>query len=109
MDKYIKESLVRLKRQYSKDELVASLVKREKELLLEVGVLKSEKDELQYLLKKAKQKVKNKVHGNFNTTDVYRNHIKELKELKESLRVCKKENEKLICSLAVKNLELKNK
>ena len=44
---YFKEVLLHLRRQYSKDEAVKALSQRVSELEFEVGMLKSEKAELQ--------------------------------------------------------------
>lgn len=49
--------LLKIRRQFSKDESVAALLKIVSELEMDIGVLKSEKDELRYLFNKAKHVV----------------------------------------------------
>lgn len=105
MSDYIQESIVRLKRKYGKDELVSSLIKKESDLQIEIGILKSEKDELQYLLNKYKKRASNKVEGNFCNTDLYKSFREQIKDLKNKVKSLNTANSKLICKLAVKNLE----
>ncbi len=47
-DKWLDNTLIYLKRQYSKDELVSALTVRLNKKETEIGVLNSEKDELEY-------------------------------------------------------------
>ena len=57
--KYIDDTLIKLRRHYSKDETVKALNKRMAELEFNNGVLKSELDESNYLLSKELEKEKN--------------------------------------------------
>ena len=52
MSDYIEKVVLRLKREYSKDELVAHLSKKLTEAEMEIGMLKSEKEEALYKLNK---------------------------------------------------------
>ena len=52
MSDYIEKVVLRLKREYSKDELVAHLSKKLTEAEMEIGMLKSENEEMLYKLNK---------------------------------------------------------
>jgi len=47
---YIDNTVIRLQRQYSKDELVAHMIKNQKKLEFELGGLKSENDALESVI-----------------------------------------------------------
>lgn len=103
---YIERLAYKLKRKYSKDELVQHLTKKQKELEFEIGVLKSEKDELHHKLERFK-KVSNKVKSRFGQTILYQNIKKELEHLRKQNRKLKIENERLLTKIAQQ--QLKNK
>lgn len=86
--KYIDRILVRLKRQYSKDEYVAALLKKYSELEIENGVLRSERDEAIYNLEKT-LKLPSKIKAQIGQRTYYRRRIQEIKSLREKLKKLK--------------------
>lgn len=55
---YLDRVLIKLKRRYSQNEVIAALNKKLSEVEIELGVVKSERDEARYLLKKENRKFK---------------------------------------------------
>lgn len=55
---YLDRVLIKLKRRYSENEVIAALNKKLSELEIELGMIKSERDEARYLLKKQNRKFK---------------------------------------------------
>lgn len=96
------EILIRLKRRYSKDELVASMIKTQSQLRVENGVLKSERDELCYKINKI-LKLDNDVKSRFCQIQYVKNMKNEIKSLRDKNRKLKKENSKLLYNLITKN------
>jgi uncharacterized coiled-coil DUF342 family protein len=99
MSNYIDKAVIKLKRQYGKDELVAHLLKKQSELELELGMLRSERDELHYKMQKF-LKLKNDVRQRI----IQVHYVKKLLEQVNGLRVkCEKldaENKALVVKVA---------
>lgn len=88
---YLDNVLIKLKRAYSKDETVAALDRKLREARLEIGVLDSEKAELEYKLSKYKQ-----LENNYNQAiAASKNQIDKIRELKAENRFLIGENEDL--------------
>lgn len=102
MSDYIDNVVIKLKRKYSKDELVQSMIKKQSQLELENGMLKSEKDELEYELNQIK-KMDSETKRDFHQTLYVKNTKKELKALRELCKKLKKENQELWGKLAQAN------
>ena len=100
--KYIDNVILKLKRRYSKDELVSSMTKKQSQLELENGILTSEKDELQYKINKI-LKLDDNVKARFCQTQYVRNLKVEIKSLREKCRKMSIENEKLLMKLINEN------
>ena len=96
---YIDNVVLKLKRNYSKDELVAHLTKELSEAQQEIGILKGEKDELNFKfqkLLKLDQTIKSRI-GQFLW---YQQLKKQKKELEEKLRKLKLDNSKMLEQIA---------
>jgi len=93
MDNYIDNVVIELKRQYSKDELVSHLLKKQSELEIEIGILKSEKDELQYKLRDT-LKLDPEVKQVLQKKKLYRSLIIQIHSLDKKFRLLKIKNEK---------------
>ena len=94
--------LIRLKRQYSKDEALAAIIKKQKELEKENGILTSERDELNDKLTKVLS-WDNDTKSRYCQLRYIQNIRKQLKSLKEQVRKLNIENERLIHKLALAN------
>ena len=122
-DKWLDNTLVYLKRQYSKDELVSALTVRLNKKETEIGVLNSEKDELEYANKMLISKIaalenqikniqrnnskaqRGKISQEIIETDVYKRlHLKYTK-LIERTRKIQYKNSELIAAI-VKHKQL---
>ena len=116
-EKWLDNTLIYLKRQYSKDELVSALTVRLNKKETEIGVLNSEKDELEYNNKRLVSKIaaleneiKNikreghraqqaKISQEIIATDVYKRlHLKYTK-LMERTRKIQYKNSELISQI----------
>ena len=97
MKDFIDNVLIKLKRKYSKDELVAHLFRTKKELELELGKVRSERDEALYEL----DRIKNLTQKEKSVLGA-REHYK---KMKAEILALKKENKKL--TLENSNLFLK--
>ena len=102
MSDYIDNVVIKLKRKYSKDELVQSMIKKQSQLELENGMLKSERDKLEYELNQIK-KMDSKTKRDFHQKLYVKNTKKELKALRELCKKLKKENQELWGKLAQSN------
>jgi hypothetical protein len=98
MSDYIDNVVLKLKRKYSKDELVARILKEQSQLQIEIGTLRSERDELQYKLDKF-LKLDNDAKSRYCQTLYVRNMKNELKSLRENYRKLKIENTRLFSDL----------
>ena len=96
---YIDNVMIKLKRKYHKDELVQAMIKNQSQLELEIGMLKSEKDELIHELNKIK-KMDSETKRDFHQTQYVKNTKKETKDLRELCKKLKKENQELLGKLA---------
>lgn len=83
-NKYIDNTLIKLRRLYSKDETLNALFKKVEELSIENGILHSEKDELEYKLKNLdilyKQKYNDKFYVAKRTEDAYNKLLETIKK-----------------------------
>ena len=93
--KYIDGVLLKLRRQYSKDEYVAFLLKRNSDVELELGMVKSERDELEYKLNKV-LKLDNDTRVRLSRSKFIQKLKSQLKELKNKNKDLKTENSKLL-------------
>ena len=94
-NKYIDNIVIKLKRKYSKDELVSHLIKTEKELRIENGKKQSEIDELKFKLNRI-TKMDNDTKSRYCQTVYVCNLKNEIKSLKEKLRKLKIDYDKLL-------------
>ena len=94
MSRYIDNVVIRLKRQYSKDELVQYMIKEHKELQLKNNILKNEKHELLCELDQIR-KMDNETKENFRKTFYVKNIRKELDFVIQKCKKLERENEKL--------------
>lgn len=94
MKDYIERTVLKLYREHSKDELVAYLKKENEMLKQELGFLTSEKQELEHMLREAKQEAKIKLHEEIAHTDMYRS-------LKEKYDTLLREHQKLNINYSV--------
>ena len=102
MGDYIERTITRLKREYSKDELVSSMIEAQRKIELELGIIKSERDELKYELNKI-LKLTSYEKSKLGEKKVNLNMKSEIKSLREKCRKLKISNEELLCKLASKN------
>ena len=93
--KYIDNVLLTLRRQYSKDEYVAALLKRQSEVETELGITKSERDEFKYTLDKV-LKLDPEVKSRFCMSQYVQNLKKEIKTLKDKVKELKSDNRELL-------------
>lgn len=104
MSDYIDNVVLKLKRKYSKDELVASLNKKLSDAETEVGILKSERDEAIYNLNKV-LKLDNEVKSRVGQLKIYQNMKSEVKTLREKCRKLELEKDKLFQKVVQLNVE----
>lgn len=81
-DDYFDNVLIKLKRQYKKDEVLNAIIKQNSEYEIEIGKLKSEIDYLNDKIKKIKEK--NEINKDIEL--LKENHKKELSKLKSDLK-----------------------
>jgi len=118
---YEDDTLIRLRRQYSKDETVAAISKKLSEAEYKNGELQSQIDELKYLLQdsenlfklsnKENNKLKNtveKINESFKHTFLYKYQKGKIKNFEENFESKKIENQKLHEKIYNLNLELLN-
>ena len=104
MENYIDNVVLKLKRTYSKDELVSHLTKKLSEAEIEIGILKSEKEEAEFNLKKA-LKLEPAVKARVGQMTLYVNLRSELKSLRDKIRTLKLENSKMFEKIVKNNLD----
>ena len=102
MSDYIDNVVLKLKRKYSKDELVARMLKEQSQIKTELGIVKSERDELQYNLDRI-LKLDNDTKSRFCQIQYIRNMKNEIKALREKCRKLKNENTRLFSDLVRSN------
>ena len=105
MDKhnsYFDNVLIRLKRQYSKDEYVSALLKKFSEQEIEKGIITSERDEAIFALNEFLN-LPSDVKSRIGQRKYYRQRIKEIKSLREKNKKLKIDNERLFHKLTLKN------
>lgn len=98
MSEYIDNVVVKLKRQYGKDELVAHMLKEQKEKDLEIGMLKSEVDELKYNLDRV-LKTDEKTKQRLQQLRSWKSLQDENKSLKEKAKKFEKEYNRVFLEL----------
>lgn len=100
MSDYIDNVVLSLKRQYKKDELVAYLVKKEKELEQLVVRLNAERDEV-VEENNAIKKLTPEDKANFKKGILYEHLRREIKDMREKCRKLEITNERLTHELTI--------
>lgn len=98
MGDYIDKVVVKLKRQYSKDELVAHLTKKQSELEVELGVVKSERDEAIDKLNKV-LKLDNDTKSRIGQMALYKNLKSEVRALRKKCNKAVREKHDLMAKV----------
>ena len=95
---YIDRTLIKLKRKYGKDELVATLIKQIKEDNIKIGQLSSEIDYLRNELEVKKYNLEiNKVARiEIRKDELFALKVKECKDLRERLKKLKAQRDELL-------------
>ena len=99
MSKYIDDVVVKLKRVYSKDELVVKMINEQTSLKKEINLLKTQNDRLKYKLKKLLKLDKKEiiaVKAEMKEKSIYKNMQKEIDSLREKCERLINTNDKLI-------------
>ena len=99
MSKYIDDVVVKLKRVYSKDELVVTMINQQALLKKEINLLKTQNDRLKYKLKKILKLDKKEiiaVKAEIKEKSMYKNIEKERDSLREKCERLTNTNNKLI-------------
>jgi len=99
MSKYIDDVVVKLKRVYSKDELVVKMINEQTSLKKEINLLKTQNDRLKYKLKKLLKLDKKEiiaVKAEIKEKSMYKNMQKEIDSLREKCERLTNTNNKLI-------------
>jgi len=99
MSKYIDDVVVKLKRVYSKDELVVKMINEQTSLKKEINLLKTQNDRLKYKLKKLLKLDKKEiiaVKAEMKEKSIYQNMQKEIDSLREKCERLTNTNDKLI-------------
>jgi len=99
MGKYIDDVVVKLKRVYSKDELVVKMINEQASLKKEINLLKTQNDRLKYKLKKILKLDKKEiiaVKAEMKEKSIYNNMQKEIDSLREKCERLTNTNDKLI-------------
>jgi len=99
MSKYIDDVVVKLKRVYSKDELVVKMINEQTSLKKEINLLKTQNDRLKYKLKKLLKLDKKEiiaVKAEMKEKSIYQNMHKEIDSLREKCERLTNTNNKLI-------------
>ena len=99
MSKYIDDVVVKLKRVYSKDELVVKMINEQASLKKEINLLKTQNDRLKYKLKKILKLDKKEiiaVKAEMKEKSIYNNMQKEIDSLREKCERLTNTNDKLI-------------
>ena len=98
MSKYIEDVVVKLKRVYSKDELVVNMINEQTSLKKEINLLNTQKDRLKYKLKKILKLDKKEiiaVKAEIKEKFIYQNMQKEIDSLRKKCELLKNANLKL--------------
>ena len=98
MSKYIDDVVVKLKRVYSKDELVVKMINEQTSLKKEINLLKTQNDRLKYKLKKLLKLDKKEiiaVKAEIKEKFIYQNMQKEIDSLRKKCELLKNTNLKL--------------
>ena len=98
MGKYIDDVVVKLKRVYSKDELVVKMINEQTSLKKEINLLKTQNDRLKYKLKKLLKLDKKEiiaVKAEIKEKFIYQNMQKEIDSLRKKCELLKNTNLKL--------------
>mgnify|MGYP003625379693 FL=1 len=98
MSKYIDDVVVKLKRVYSKDELVVKMINEQTSLKKEINLLKTQNDRLKYKLKKILKLDKKEiiaVKAEIKEKFIYQNMQKEIDSLRKKCELLKNTNLKL--------------
>ena len=95
---YIDRTLIKLKRKYGKDELVASLIKQIKEDQIKIGQLSSEIDYLKNELesKKYQTEINKTARIEARKDELFAIKIKECKDLRERFKKIKAQRDELL-------------
>ena len=95
---YIDRILIKLKRKYGKDELVATLIKQIKEDQVLIGQIKSEIDYLRNELesKKYQTEINRTARIEARKEELFALKIKECKDLRERLKKIKSQRDELL-------------
>jgi len=99
MSKYIDDVVIKLKRVYSKDELVVNMINEQALLKKEINLLKTQNDRLKYKLKKILKLDKKEiiaVKAEIKEKSMYKNIEKERDSLREKCERLTNTNNKLI-------------
>lgn len=102
-DDYIDRVALKLKRQYSKDEYVAHLLKQVSDLEIEKGVLQSERDEAVDKYNDI-MKLDQKAKSALGQEKKYQKMKAEVEKVRQEKNKLKKEKEELLIKLAKHNL-----
>ena len=98
MSKYIDDVVIKLKRVYSKDELVVNMINEQALLKKEINLLKTQNDRLKYKLKKILKLDKKEiiaVKAEMKEKFIYKNMQKEIDSLRKQCELLKNANYKL--------------
>lgn len=98
MSKYIDDVVIKLKRVYSKDELVVNMINEQALLKKEINLLKTQNDRLKYKLKKILKLDKKEiiaVKAEIKEKFIYKNMQKEIDSLRKQCELLKNANYKL--------------
>lgn len=82
-EKHFEDVLIKLRRKYGKDELVASLIKENSEAKIELGKANSYIEELEDRLKTERVRIQNEFHNSTMKEDKFKNLQKENSKLKK--------------------------
>lgn len=96
---YIDNVVIKLKRQYGKDEYVSYLLTKYSEIQIELGVVKSERDEALFVIDKLK-KVDQETKSRFGKLQLAKNMKAEIKSLREQNKKLKIDNGRLLEKVA---------
>ena len=98
MSKYIDDVVVKLKRVYSKDELVVNMINEQTSLKKEINLLNTQKDRLKYKLKKILKLDKKEiiaVKAEMKEKFIHKRMQKEIDSLRKKCETLKNANYKL--------------
>ncbi len=111
MEDFFDKTLIRLRREYGKDELVAALNKKLSEAEIEIGQLKAEIDFLQneLVLTKEERKITKRARVEIKKEELYKEIVKKNQTLEKKIRSLKQTRDVLVskCFLLEKNCNCK--